>query len=136
MSNAAIEKLWGTTWSQLMQAELRKLSRVAKDSPSIGLNDVIVARSVLFDNPLCPQHQRQPNWICFLNFCTLIESLILNDHVILRVPDKVGDIAMNGVVFSLVASEMGIAPDALEQILWIGIGYSARTTPPEGLNRI
>jgi len=136
MSNSTIDKLWVTTWSQLMQAELRKPSRVAKDSPSIRLNDVIVGNAVLFDNTLCTRKQRQPNWVCLLNFCNFIESLILNDHVILRVPDKVSHIVMNGLAFSMVAREMGIAPNALEQILWFGIGYSARTTPPEDLNQI
>lgn len=133
---ADVNKLWVTTYSQLLKAELSQLYNVEKNSISTGLNDIIIAPSVLLDNPLCPRSSRAPNWVSFMNFCTLIESLILNEHVFLRLPGEKKDLIINAVAINLVARELGLAPEDLENILQISVGISETATTPDALDNI
>ena len=117
-------KFWVTKYSQLLKTELAHVSRVEKNSVSPGLNDVIIAPEILLDSPLSPGGHRTPNWVAFLNFCSLIESLILNDHVFLRLPEQTKDLIINGLAFDLVTRNLGLVPGDVEDFLQIAVGIS------------
>jgi hypothetical protein len=125
MKPALAKTLWTAALNDILETRLDAMDQMKRDRLEVAPNDVMLAPDVLVHNLLIHHKDtRFATWKAFLNLCTLVESFVLNDNIVVRIPRKGSEVVINTVFLGVLQRVIQIPVKELTGVVKIGIGLA------------